>query len=433
MPNIVLIGAQWGDEGKGKIIDVLTQDVDWVVRYQGGNNAGHTVEIGSDKYVLHLLPSGILHEGKRCVIGHGVVIDPIALMKECRDLEVRGIDPKGRLIVSDRAHVVMPYHRLIDEYRERKPAGDKIGTTKRGIGPTYGDKAARVGLRMGDLVDPDFPKLLAQRIDINNRILEALGAPRVDGAVVLAEYQAAARYLAPFIADPIVQLNEAIARNESILFEGAQGTMLDIDYGTYPFVTSSNATAGGACTGTGVPPNRIHHVLGVVKAYSTRVGEGPFPTELHDAMGEKIRSIGHEFGATTGRPRRCGWFDAVVARYSAMVNGINEWAITKLDVLDELDEINVCVAYECDGKKLTTVPASVRALERCRPVYEALPGWKSSTKHATTVAELPARAQEYVKYLVRITGVPAGILSVGPRRESTMRVPTEGQLTHATR
>ena len=429
MPNKVLIGAQWGDEGKGKIIDVLTEDADWVVRYQGGNNAGHTVEIGADRYVLHLIPSGILHRGKKCIIGNGVVIDPIALVGELKGLEKRGISGQNRFHISDRAHVVFPYHRLIDEYRERKPSsGDRIGTTKRGIGPSYGDKAARVGLRMGDLLDPTFPDLLANRVEAQNRVLAAHGAPLVEGAAVLADYQAAATYLAPYIADTIPLVHGALARGESILFEGAQGTMLDIDYGTYPFVTSSSATAGGACTGSGVPPHRIDHVIGVVKAYSTRVGEGPFPTELLDDMGELIRKTGNEFGATTGRPRRCGWFDLVVARYSVMVNGIDSWAVTKLDVLDGVERIKICVAYECDGRTYESVPANIRVLERCRPVYEEFPGWMTSTKEATRFSELPPRARDYVRKLASLTGVPVEILSVGPRRESTMRLDQLGEL-----
>ena len=427
MPNTVLIGAQWGDEGKGKIIDVLTEEADWVVRYQGGNNAGHTVEIGPERYVLHLIPSGILHPSKRCVIGNGVVVDPVALVEELRGLEGRGIRGDGRFFISDRAHVVLPYHRLIDEYRERKPAtGDRIGTTKRGIGPSYGDKAARVGLRMGDLLDPGFDDLLQSRVAANNRILAAHGAPAVDGGAVSAQYREAAAYLAPFIADTIPLVHGAIARREPILFEGAQGTMLDIDYGTYPFVTSSSATSGGACTGSGVPPHRIDRVLGVVKAYTTRVGEGPFPTELKDDVGEQIRRVGHEFGATTGRPRRCGWFDLVVARYSVMVNGIDVWAVTKLDVLDQLDRIKVCVAYEAGGRTYQTVPANVRLLEQCRPVYEELPGWQSSTKHVTRWSDLPKRARDYVSKLAEWTGVQVGILSVGPGRENTLRLDREG-------
>ncbi len=421
MPNTVLIGAQWGDEGKGKIIDVLTEKVDWVVRYQGGNNAGHTVEIGSDKYVLHLVPSGILHAGKKCVIGNGLVVDPVALVKEIKGVVDRGIDPTGRFFISDRAHVVLPYHKLIDEFREKKPAtGTMIGTTKRGIGPTYGDKAARTGLRMGDLVDPDREALLRARITSNNRILAALGAPEIEVDSVVRDTLAAVDYLAPFITDTIPMLHEAIGSGKSVLFEGAQGTMLDIDYGTYPFVTSSSATAGGACTGSGVPPHKVDRVLGVVKAYSTRVGEGPFPTELTDAMGERLRKAGNEFGATTGRPRRCGWFDLVVARYSVMVNGIDAWAVTKLDVLDEVETIRICVAYECDGQRLTSVPANVRQLERCRPVYEDMPGWMCSTKDVASWEQLPEKAKAYVRRLEELTGVTVAILSVGPRRDSTI-------------
>jgi adenylosuccinate synthase len=429
MSNTVLIGAQWGDEGKGKIIDVLTEEVDWVVRYQGGNNAGHTVEIGSDRYVLHLIPSGILHPRKKCVIGNGVVVDPVALVKELKGLEERGIQADGRFLISDRAHMVLPYHRMIDEARERKPTtGEPIGTTKRGIGPCYGDKAARVGLRMGDLVDASFPSSLRDHVEANNRILSALGASAIDPEAVLADYQAAAKVLGPYIGDAITALNEGIRRGETVLFEGAQGTMLDIDYGTYPFVTSSSATAGGACTGSGVSPNRIDNVLGVVKAYSTRVGEGPFPTELKDGMGEKLRKSGNEFGATTGRPRRCGWFDVVVARYSVMINGINSWAVTKLDVLDDVETIRICVAYECDGKRMDTVPGCIRQLERCKPVYEDFPGWMASTKGATRFSELPARARTYVQRLAELTGVPVSILSVGPGRENTLRLDREPQV-----
>lgn len=422
MPNTVLIGAQWGDEGKGKIIDVLTEEVDWVVRYQGGNNAGHTVEIGDQKYVLHLIPSGILHPGKKCVIGNGVVVDPAALVRELRELADRGIDAKGRLFISDRAHAVLPFHRLIDEVREGQARAAKIGTTKRGIGPAYGDKAARVGLRMGDLLDPAFPTLLDARLAEQNKILSALGAVPMNTAEVRKEYRDAGAYLAPYIADTVTLVNGGIARGESVLFEGAQGTMLDIDFGTYPFVTSSNATAGGACTGSGVAPHRIDRVIGVIKAYTTRVGEGPFPTELLDETGATLREAGHEFGATTGRPRRCGWFDAVVARYSAMINGIDRWAVTKMDVLDPLETIRICVAYEHEGRRLESVPANVRILEKCRPVYEDFKGWKASTKDVSRYEDLPARAKAYIQRLAELTGVPVGILSVGPRRASTMKL-----------
>lgn len=429
MANTVLVGAQWGDEGKGKIIDVLAEEADWVVRYQGGNNAGHTVEIGSERYVLHLIPSGILHAGKRCIIGNGVVIDPIALLEEIDGVEARGVRTAGRLFVSDRAHLVFPYHRLIDEYRERKPStGSAIGTTKRGIGPTYGDKAARTGLRAGDLLEPGFTDLLRRRVETNNKILATFGAPVLDVEKTVSTYAAAAKRLAPYVTDTIPLVHAAIARKEPILFEGAQGTLLDIDYGTYPFVTSSNATAGGACTGSGVPPHRVDRVIGVIKAYSTRVGEGPFPTELKDAMGERLRKIGHEFGATTGRPRRCGWFDLVVARYAVMVNGIDDWAVTKLDVLDELDEIKVCVAYEFEGRRYEHLPASIRVLENCAPVYESFPGWKASTKNARTLEELPAACREYLRALARLTVTPISILSNGPGRENTLRLDRAGTM-----
>ena len=428
MSSTVLIGAQWGDEGKGKIIDVLSARADWVVRYQGGSNAGHTVEIGEQRFVLHLIPSGLLHPACRGIIGNGVVVDPVALLKEIDGLRERGIDPAGRLFVSDRAHVVLPFHRLLDAQREQNRAGGPlIGTTKRGIGPAYGDKAARVGLRMADLVAPDLPDLLRPRLEEQNRILAALGAPAMDAAAVVAEYQAAAARLAPFVADTIPMLHAAVARNERVLFEGAQGTMLDIDFGTYPFVTSSNATAGGACAGSGVPPHRIGRVVGVVKAYTTRVGEGPFPTELKDETGAKLREEGREFGATTGRPRRCGWFDAVVARHAAMINGIDWWAVTKLDVLDALETIRICTAYECDGRRLEHVPADVRTLERCRPVYEDFQGWRSSTREATRLDDLPPRARAYLARLEELTGAPVGILSVGPRRESTLWLKPAGE------
>ena len=423
MANTVLVGAQWGDEGKGKIIDVLTREVDWIVRYQGGNNAGHTVEIGDDKYVLHLIPSGILHEGKKCVIGNGMVVDPLALMKELKELVDRGLSPDGRFMISDRAHVVFPYHRLLDEYSElSRTKKDLIGTTKRGIGPTYADKASRTGLRMGDLLDEKFAELIEPRLNEKNKILAALGADPVPMETLLEEYAKARDYLAPFIVDTIPLLNQAVANGDPILFEGAQGTMLDIEYGTYPFVTSSCATSGGAVTGTGVPPHRINKVLGVIKAYTTRVGEGPFPTELLDETGDLLRKAGNEFGATTGRPRRCGWFDAVVAKYSVMVNGIDVWALTKLDVLDHVDTIKICVAYEYDGKRYETVPANIRVLEQCTPIYEEIEGWKTSTTDATSYDELPEKAKAYIQWLITITEVPVAILSVGPRRSSTIKL-----------
>lgn len=421
MGATVLIGSQWGDEGKGKVIDVLTKQADWVVRYQGGNNAGHTVEIGEDQYILHLIPSGILHPGKRCVIGHGMVVDPIALCEEMSELEQRGIDMDGRLLISDRAHAVMPYHRLLDAGNEKRLAvGEKIGTTRRGIGPTYADKISRTGLRYCDLLADDIEELMRTQIERNNERLAALGAETLEVDSTLAQMMEAVAKLRPFIGDAIVPLNEAMARNDRILFEGAQGTMLDIDYGSYPFVTSSSCSAGGAATGTGVPPHRIDGVLGVLKAYTTRVGEGPMPTELEDGMGEMLRSEGGEYGATTGRPRRCGWFDAVIARYSARISGIDRWALTKLDVLDKLEKINICVAYELDGERIDTVPARSKDLERCVPVYEEVAGWQTPISDISDRDALPQAAKDYIARIEELTGVETGILSLGPRRDSTI-------------
>jgi len=433
MANTVLIGAQWGDEGKGKIIDVLTSHADWIVRYQGGNNAGHTVEIGEEKYILHLIPSGILRDGKRCVIGNGVVVDPVALVSEIRELQDRGAQLTDRLFVSDRAHLVFPYHRELDAAREERSgsSGKSIGTTKRGIGPAYGDKAARIGLRAGDLLDDAFSDMLRGLIGEKNTVLQAMGADTLDVESVVREVETAGRFLAPFITDTIPLLHNVLDRGESILLEGAQGTMLDIDYGTYPFVTSSNATAAGACTGTGIPPHRIDKVLGVVKAYTTRVGEGPFPTELTDADGKMMAEVGNEFGATTGRPRRCGWFDAVVARYSVMINGINSWAITKLDVLDGFKTVRVCVAYDVDGKRITSIPGNIRSFEKCRPIYEDFEGWMEPTTGAKSFEDLPSLAQAYLRRLEEITGVPAELVSVGPRRASTIRVSPSEDLVSA--
>ncbi len=423
MTNTLLIGAQWGDEGKGKIVDFLSRDADVVVRYQGGSNAGHTIEIGADRYVLHLIPSGILYPDKTCVIGNGLVVDPLALVHEIQDLEKRGILSAGRLHVSDRAHMVLSYHKALDAGREsRATRGSKIGTTQRGIGPTYADKASRTGFRMGDLLDPALPDRLRERLAEKNVLLKDMGADLIDPDTLCREIRQAADFLRPYIGDTVSLLNTAYKAGKQILFEGAQGTMLDIDFGTYPYVTSSNPTSGGACVGTGLPPRAINRVLGVIKAYTTRVGEGPFPTELMDATGEHLRQRGREFGATTGRPRRCGWFDAVVARYSAMVNGIDFWAVTKLDVLDETETIRVCTAYECDGKRYDTVPACIATLSRCRPVYTDFPGWKCSTSGITSQADLPPNAKDYVKALCDITGVPLGVLSVSPKRAGTFRI-----------
>ncbi len=421
MSKTVLIGSQWGDEGKGKIIDVLTANADWVIRYQGGNNAGHTVEIGDQKYVLHLTPSGILRESCKCVIGNGLVVDIVGLMGELKELVERGIKLENRLFISDRAHIVLQYHKMVDGAKEGKlEKGKKIGTTQRGIGPAYMDKADRIGLRLGDILEADFLDMVKEQAERKNTILVAMGAEPLDIDTYLPQVKEAADYLRPFICDTIPLLNEAIKNDDEILFEGAQGVMLDVDFGTYPFVTSSSTGAGGAPAGSGVPPNAIDRVIGIVKAYTTRVGEGPFPTELHDEMGAHIAKVGHEFGATTGRPRRCGWFDAVIARYSAMVGGINEWALMKLDVLDAVETIKVCVAYEVDGERVTSVPASIRKLERCKPIYEEFKGWNCPTTECTSWDELPEQAKKYIAYLEELTGVKVSILSVGPKRSSTL-------------
>ena len=423
MPNTVLIGAQWGDEGKGKIIDVLTAQADMVVRYQGGSNAGHTVIVAGRKFVLHLVPSGILHPGKDCVIGNGVVVDPLALLEEIRTVETEGIVVRGRLSVSDRAHMVLRYHNAIDKAEESARGADKrIGTTGRGIGPAYRDKVCRCGLRMGDLLERDFPERLRANVAAANRALAALGAAPQDEAELQKIYADAARDLTPYIADALEIVNAADRAGRNILLEGAQGTMLDVDFGTYPFVTSSSPTSGGACSGSGLPPNRINRVVGVIKCYTTRVGEGPFPTELTDALGEDLRQRGREFGATTGRPRRCGWFDAVVGRYSQMVNGVDFWAFTKLDVLDTLPTIRICTAYELDGKRITTMPASLAAFQRCKPVYEEMPGWMQATSTVTRYEDLPPKARAYMERLVSLVGGRMGILSVGPGRETTLRL-----------
>ena len=424
MPNTILMGAQWGDEGKGKVIDVLTSQADVVVRFQGGSNAGHTVIAEGKKYVLHLIPSGILHEGKQCVIGNGVVMDPFDLMKEIDMLRGYGITPDGRLFISDRAHMVMRWHRALDAADEaRRPEGKKIGTTGRGIGPTYGAKMGRTGLRVGDLLAPGFLDQVRDETGRTNVTLTAWGAPTLDVEQTVADYREMVEALRPYITDTVLFVNQADRAGKSVLLEGAQGTMLDIDFGTYPFVTSSNPTAGGACTGSGLSPRRVDRVVGVIKCYTTRVGAGPFPTELNDAMGEQLRQKGGEFGATTGRPRRCGWFDAVVGRYAAMVNGVDFWAMTKLDVLDELPTIKICTAYRRDdGVVYETFPADLAALERCVPVYEEVPGWMEPTSHITRYEDLPEKARAYVERLVALIGGKLGILSVGPARETTLRI-----------
>ncbi len=420
--NTILIGSQWGDEGKGKIIDVLTGDMDIVVRSQGGNNAGHTMVIGEKKYVLHLIPSGILRPGKICVIGNGVVIDPLALVKEIEGLRAQGIKVSKNLLVSENAHLVMPYHRSLDEARERMKGKNRIGTTKRGIGPAYGDKAARVGLRLSDLMRPEvFEQKLKLRLKENNLLLRSLGEKPLSFSKVLKEYMAAAALLKPFVTNTVAYLHEAMKLKKKILFEGAQGTFLDLDHGTYPFVTSSNTTSGGACTGSGVPPNRIDSVVGVLKAYTTRVGEGPLPTE-DEKIGDMLHEMGREFGATTGRARRCGWFDAVAVRYATMVNGVDQLAITNVDGLDDLKEILICTGYRIDGrgKTLTVPPNDAEELARCKPVYKRMPGWISSTTACKKYSDLPLNARRYLETIAELSEAKLWIVSVGPGRDQTM-------------
>src|SRR5229473_2048952 len=420
MANTILIGAQWGDEGKGKIIDVLTDGADVVVRTQGGNNAGHTVHIKGQKYILHLVPSGILRRKKVCVIGNGVVVDPVSLVQEIEGLRKLGVKSSGNLFLSETAHLVFPYHAELDAQREILKGKNKIGTTKRGIGPAYGDKAARTGLRVIDLVNPErFKRQLEFKIKENNEILKAFGAKPLSFKQVHEQYRAAGDYLKPFVANTVILLHQAEERGDDILFEGAQGTFLDIDHGTYPYVTSSNTTAGGACTGTGVPPHRMDRVVGVMKAYTTRVGEGALPTEDRQ-LAATLHKLGREFGATTGRPRRCGWFDAVAARYSTMINGIDELAITNLDGLDDVDPIRICVGYRLNGKRLDVPPCDAVQLDNCEPIYEEMPGWKQSTTSAKKLSQLPLAAGNYVKRLGQLTGAKISIVSVGPTRAQTI-------------
>jgi adenylosuccinate synthase len=420
MANTILVGAQWGDEGKGKIIDVLTEEADIVVRTQGGNNAGHTVFIGKQKFVLHLVPSGILRKHKLCVIGNGVVVDPVSLVEEIDGLRKAGVKAEGNLFIAETAHLVLPYHRELDAQRETLKGKNKIGTTKRGIGPAYGDKAARTGLRMIDLINPArFEELLGKKIRENNEILKAFGAKPLSPKKVHAAYRAAGDRLKPFVANTVVLLHDAVRQQKNILFEGAQGTFLDIDHGTYPFVTSSNTTAGGACTGSGVPPHRMDRVVGVMKAYTTRVGEGPLPTECGE-IADMLHAMGREFGATTGRARRCGWFDAVATRQATMVNGIDQLAITNIDGLDTVEVIKVCVAYRVGTRRYDYVPNDIELLSKCQPIYAEFPGWRTPTHDICEWKKLPARARAYLRAIAELTGAKLAIASVGPAREQTI-------------
>jgi len=423
VPAIVLLGAQWGDEGKGKATDILGDKVKYVVRYQGGNNAGHTVVIGDQKYALHLLPSGILTPTCIPVIGNGVVIDPAVLLEEIRGLNERGVNTSN-LKISTNAHLITPYHRTIDKVSERFLGKAKIGTTGRGIGPAYADKINRIGIRVQDLFDPS---ILRQKIegalrDKNQVLIKVFNRKGIEIDDVLREYLEYAEILRPYVTDTSLLLNQALDKGETVLLEGSQGTLLDVDHGTYPFVTSSNPTAGGASTGSGIGPTRISRVIGIVKAYTTRVGSGPFPTELFDEDGEKLRSVGGEFGTTTGRSRRTGWYDAPIARYAVRINGLTDFFLTKLDVLTGWEKIPVCVAYEIDGKRVEEVPSSQSDFHHAKPIYEYLPGWSEDISKARKISDLPTNAQNYVKFLEEISGAPMSAIGVGPGRDETIVV-----------
>jgi adenylosuccinate synthase len=428
MPNVVVIGAQWGDEGKGKVVDLLTEHAQVVVRFQGGNNAGHTLVVGGQKTVLHLIPSGILHQGKTCVIGNGVVVDPAVLVGEIDALKVRGfLKEDSQLIISDNAHVIFPWHKLLDSFREKVRGGSAIGTTGRGIGPSYEDKVARRGIRMRDLLNTDrlrkrIEERLPQALQELKELCAQAGAdvPQLELPQVLAEFSALGERLKPYVRDASLFLSEQVRRGARILFEGAQGTLLDVDHGTYPFVTSSNCVAGNAAVGSGLGPTAIDKVMGISKAYTTRVGGGPFPTELNDAIGEQLRKVGDEFGATTGRPRRCGWLDGVVLRYAVRVNGLWGLALTKLDVLSGLKTLQLCNAYELDGQKITELPGDYEDLARVKPIYETLHGWDEKLAGVRTFDELPENAKRYVRRVEEVSGVPVVCVSVGADRGETV-------------
>lgn len=422
MSVTVVVGSQWGDEGKGKIVDILSERYDIVVRYQGGANAGHTVQIGDKQYILHLIPSGILRENVICVIGNGVVVDPKALLEEINFLETHGINIKGRLFISHNAHLIMPYHKLLDSISESGSA--KIGTTGRGIGPCYIDKYARKGIKIVDLLDKTVleEKIKFNLEEKNNLLKKVYNHEELNVSEIINEYLEFDKKIDQYITDVPTYLNNAIIEGKSILLEGAQGTLLDVDFGTYPYVTSSNPTSGGASTGTGLPPTKIDSVIGIVKAYTTRVGLGPFPTELLGEEGEQLRKIGVEYGATTGRPRRCGWFDAFLLNYSRMINGIERAAITKLDVLSYLDEIKVCVGYEINGKKLKSFPTDVNQLLKVTPVYETLPGWKTNISNIKYYDDLPSEAKEYLSFISQQSGFEISLISVGPSRQQTIEL-----------
>jgi adenylosuccinate synthase len=416
--NLAVLGAQWGDEGKGKIVDLLTPRFDIVARYQGGHNAGHTVYVNGTKFVLRLIPSGILHKDVTCVIGNGVVVDPQALFAEVDELAKNGIEVGNRLVVSDKAHVILPYHRDLDLLSEARRGERKIGTTSRGIGPAYEDKIARRGIRVGDLADPaGLEQNVRDNVTARNRLVHD---STMEWRPVLDQLLEHAERLRPLVRDVSLMLRDAMRAGKAILFEGAQGTLLDVDHGTYPYVTSSNASVGGVCTGLGIGPRAIGAVLGVAKAYTTRVGEGPLPTELTSEMGKRLRDSGNEYGAVTGRPRRCGWYDAVAVRYGVRINGLDALALTKLDVLDGLDRLEVCTAYRCGSRTLTEFPSDVGQLAACEPVYETMPGWSAPTRGIRRFADLPDNARRYIARLEAVSGVPAAIISTGSERDDTI-------------
>ncbi len=425
MANVVIVGAQWGDEGKGKVVDIYTEFASDVVRYQGGNNAGHTLVVGEEKTILHLIPSGVLHERKRCIIGNGVVLDPKVFFQEIANLKKKGyLKDDRQLVVDGNVHVIMPYHKAIDIARENRSDSRRIGTTGRGIGPTYEDKIGRRGIRLHDLVRPEvFAAKLKEFLPEKNFLLEKfLGASPLAEEAILKEYSAYGREMKKYLGNASILLNESFRAGRHVLFEGAQGSLLDVDHGTYPYVTSSSTIAGGACTGTGIGPQHINEVIGISKAYVTRVGEGPFPTELHDEMGERLRQAGQEFGSTTGRPRRTGWFDAVALREAVRINGMTGLAITKLDVLNELETIRICTAYSYRGDLLETYPQDLEILKECKPVYEELEGWRTDISGAKSMEDLPEAASDYLRKLEQVTGCPVVLVSVGARRDQTLQV-----------
>ncbi len=422
MPVLVVVGSQWGDEGKGKIIDLLTERADVVARYQGGHNAGHTVVVGMEEFILHLIPSGILHKGKTCIIGNGVVVDPGALIEEMDAMAKRGVNMKDSLLISKNAHLIMPYHKALDLASEKLKGNKKIGTTGRGIGPAYADKINRKGIRMADLLDPDVfrDKLACNTGEANFLLEQYYHSPLVHQDEVFDEYMRYAARIRKYITDTTLFLSRSIAQNKKILAEGAQGTHLDVDHGTYPFVTSSSPTAGGACTGLGIGPKAISDVMGIVKAYTTRVGSGPFPTEQENKLGEHLRARGKEYGATTGRARRCGWMDTLIVRHAVRVNGMTSVAITKLDVLDSLDEIKICVGYKYKGKLYEEMPSELAVLENGKPQYITMPGWKQTTIGITRYDDLPRKARAYVEKVCKLCGVEPAIISTGARRDETI-------------